>query len=329
MVHKTKDQKLIELGLLIFSVLTILSFLIYIYNYGIEKSSDFLGWQHYVALIWAFFSSYFWLVVIYKQDHYKKESIKTVGVLAFITVYAAFFISGYINHIIFQYFGQTSAYMAVGFVEEGTKILMILFFVYNTKDFDEPMDGAFYAGVTAVAFSFSENYTYYNYYVLNESLTNNDMIIGLLMRFLTTMFHVILTATAGFVLGMYKFGYAKKRDVGLAFFVAAVLHSAYDLSCEKYPNFAITVVILDIVFVTYAFIYLNRISPYNRNYLSVCKNCGYFMRENSVKCPHCDKKVSWFDTVFSTAQLYCTRCQNKVSKKDKSCKNCGFEFKKS
>lgn len=113
------------------------------------------------------------------------------------------------------------AILGIGFVEEAVKIVPFLIILALNKNIKEPIDYLFYAGLTALGFSFLENLIYFD-------KTGIRSIQG---RALTaTVTHLFNTSLIAYGIVIGKF--SAKKSVGLNFFVffflAAISHGFYD-----------------------------------------------------------------------------------------------------
>jgi len=299
------------------------------FAYTKDKSlSDiFIKDEFMVAFLLAFNTSVFWGLILHRVDRFEKEPFDEYFLKLIVpALFLSYFVAGFLDYQMMTLFGKESAYLAVGFIEEGVKMISVLLFVYKSKYFNEPMDGLFYGGIAAVTFSFVEN-IFYNIDIMKDTYDLKDEYIYLFGRFVSTFGHVTLAGVWGYELGKYKFGKSTKTRVGAAFLFGALFHSFYDLAIlyeKEYISLVITIFL--ILFFMFAVFYFNRISPFNRSYLFECDSCHYHVRENSEICPRCGKV---FVKALKSYQLYCSRCNNPVSKTDQVCKSCGFELKNS
>jgi RsiW-degrading membrane proteinase PrsW (M82 family) len=111
------------------------------------------------STIVSFITAIIWLLFIYKLDKYDKEPLKLI-LKVFLGGVVFSFLALYVNSYVSTHYGMIKALMLVGFIEEFVKFLPVFLIAYNSKYFDEPLDGLFYAGVSALGFAFMENITY-------------------------------------------------------------------------------------------------------------------------------------------------------------------------
>ncbi|WP_455383343.1 PrsW family intramembrane metalloprotease [Salinispira pacifica] len=109
------------------------------------------------------------------------------------------------------------AYVVSGFVEEGTKLLVVLLFVYRQPYFDEESDGIIYAVTASMGLAFFENILY-----------SFGPVQDLIMRGITAVpLHAIATGTMGYFIGKSRFGDRSYLSIGL--FAAVAIHGTYNL----------------------------------------------------------------------------------------------------
>jgi len=317
-----------EFFVVYFLFMSLFSLLIVYHVYFHDKTFEDILFKDssLVAFLISLHGALFWGILLFQLDKFKKEPFDVYFFhLVVPAVFLSYFVGFFLDFQMEKLFGKESAFLAVGFIEEGVKMFAVLLFVYKSKYFDEPMDGLFYGGMAAISFSFCENF-FYNMEIMNTSYALKDEYLYLFGRFVSTFVHIVVSAVWGYELGKYKLGMTTKNRVALAFLFAALFHSLYDLALyyeKEYISFIIMIFL--ILFFLFSISYFNRISPYNRSYLFECESCHYHVRENSNICPRC-KKV--FVKVTNRHQLYCSRCNNRVSRSQKVCESCGFELKK-
>jgi protease PrsW len=165
------------------------------------------------------------LILFYflRRDNRKKESpvyIWRAFVLGFLALIPAAVIELFLNLTTFRLHGITQklfeAYVVSGFVEEGTKLLVVMLFIFRQPYFDEESDGIIYAVTASMGLAFFENILY-----------SFRPIQDLIMRGLTAVpLHAIASGTMGYFIGVSKFGDRSRLAIGL---LAAVgIHGTYN-----------------------------------------------------------------------------------------------------
>jgi RsiW-degrading membrane proteinase PrsW (M82 family)/GNAT superfamily N-acetyltransferase len=112
------------------------------------------------------------------------------------------------------------AYIIVAFSEEFSKFLMLRFYAYRKKSFDEPFDGIVYSVMVSMGFATIENIGYvYNYGIGT----------GILRMFLSVPAHASFAVLMGFHVGMAKFNPATRQEHFVKGLLLAVFfHGTYD-----------------------------------------------------------------------------------------------------
>ena len=157
-------------------------------------------------LIIALIPGVLWMWYIYRRDKFEPEPVGKIilvffgGFLAVIPVAlievgvsSLFGLSGDVDSL---YEAVGSAWFVAGLVEEFAKFGVVLFAIYYTKEFDEPVDGIVYASAAALGFASLENFFY-----MSEAGTSVILIRGPL----STFGHVLFSSLWGYGLGRGKF----------------------------------------------------------------------------------------------------------------------------
>ena len=112
------------------------------------------------------------------------------------------------------------AFLEAGFLEELFKYLVLIIFIWPSKDFDEEFDGIVYAVYVSMGFALVENIMFVFGYGLSA---------GVLRAVTAVPAHAIFAISMGYYLGLAKF-LPKKRSLYLilAFVSAWLMHGFYD-----------------------------------------------------------------------------------------------------
>jgi RsiW-degrading membrane proteinase PrsW (M82 family) len=113
-----------------------------------------------------------------------------------------------------------NAYFFVALPEEIWKFLMLLWYAYRKKEFDEPFDGIVYAVMVGMGFATVENISYVSQY---------GLMTGIMRLFLAVPAHASFAIIMGYFMGKARFS-AQKQHFLLFFgvFWATVFHGSYD-----------------------------------------------------------------------------------------------------
>lgn len=114
-----------------------------------------------------------------------------------------------------------TAFVAVALNEEFFKFLVLLFFAFPRRFFNEPFDGIVYSVMIAMGFATLENISFANRFGLETVL---------LRAFSAVPAHLVFGVVAGYFAGLAKFNpAARKRLLLRGFGLAFLLHGVYDL----------------------------------------------------------------------------------------------------
>ncbi len=158
-----------------------------------------------------------------RRDRRKKESpvyIWRAFVLGFLALVPAAIVEFVLTLLPVEIHGiirkLSEAYVVSGFVEEGTKLLVVLLFIYREPYFDEESDGIIYAVTASMGLAFFENILY-----------SFGPIQELLLRGITAVpLHAIASGTMGYFIGKSRFG--DRNYLGTGLFAAVAIHGTYN-----------------------------------------------------------------------------------------------------
>ena len=180
------------------------------------------------------------------SDRFKeptKEIIK-VFIYGILITIPAYYLNTYLGDYYDHYTKFSEAlkgsFLSAGPVEEGLKLLVLYFFVYKMKDFNEPIDGIVYGITASLGFATLENLYYV--YLLADYFEVTSMQLATVRAFSAVPAH----ASFGIVMGYFFMKYAyvnKKENLVLAFLIPAFLHSVYNyyVVTDYYVSFALII----------------------------------------------------------------------------------------
>ena len=169
------------------------------------------------------------IAYIYIKDKYEKEPTKLLlisfilGAIVSIIITMVFYL--FFNSFlplqdklcIWEQFKQ--AFFVVGFSEELSKYVIVLFFAQRHREFNEPFDGIVYAVMVSMGFAATENIMY----VLQHGAST-----ALLRAFTAVPAHATFGVLMGYFMGLAKFK-PNKLFLNLSgLLLAIVFHGAYD-----------------------------------------------------------------------------------------------------
>ena len=172
-----------------------------------------------------------------------KEIIK-VFIYGILITIPAFYFNTYLADYYDRYTNFSEAlkgsFLSAGPVEEGLKLMVLYFFVYKMKDFNEPIDGIVYGVTASLGFATLENLYYV--YLLDDYFKVTSMELAVVRSFSAVPAH----AAFGIVMGYFfmRYAYIKKQEnLILAFLVPAFIHSIYNyyVVLDYYISFALII----------------------------------------------------------------------------------------
>jgi len=207
-----------------------------------------------------------WLVFVRRFDRAHPEPswlVLATFALGGVGVLVAAFVEGliaslsqYLNPSLMSFGGQLWALpiavivfaICVGAVEEGVKLVAVLFLARRRIEFDEPVDGIVYGSAAALGFAAIENMKYFALGRLSPSV--------IVMRTLTSApAHLFFGAIWGYALGVRLV--SRRRRLPLYFAVAALAHGAFDAFLSSQGG-AILVLPLELALATTFIVLLRR-----------------------------------------------------------------------
>ena len=139
------------------------------------------------------------------------------------------------------------AFLVVGFSEELVKFIILRFYNYPHKEFDEPYDGIIYAIMIGMGFACLENVFYIFQYGAGT---------GIVRAFTAVPAHGAFAVIMGYYVGLAKFEPSKATQYNLMGLGGAILfHGLYDffLFQEDYPSLTVLAFVTLIIAVILSF----------------------------------------------------------------------------
>lgn len=171
------------------------------------------------------------LLLFYKVDKFEPEPIKlliklyVLGMLSVIPVLIMEIILQSLNVFTLldnDLMNLYDALVVAGFSEELYKWMIVIIFVFKSREFDEYIDGIIYCVFVSLGFATVENILY----VLEGSYT-----VAITRAILSVPAHMLFGVSMGYYLSLSRFSTSKKaknRYMALALFIPVLLHGAYD-----------------------------------------------------------------------------------------------------
>ncbi|MDP9230476.1 MAG: GNAT family N-acetyltransferase, partial [Bacteroidota bacterium] len=163
---------------------------------------------------------------IFHKDIYNREPKLTLlisFILGTLTIIPPFFLETSVGKIFDNSIGSITiySYLVVALSEELSKFIVLRYYCYNRKSFDEPLDGIVYAVMVGMGFATIENIGY---------VTELGYSIAFLRMFLAVPAHASFAILMGYYVGKAKFNPAQSARymlIGLA--LAIFFHGTFDV----------------------------------------------------------------------------------------------------
>ncbi|HZF39404.1 MAG TPA: PrsW family glutamic-type intramembrane protease [Blastocatellia bacterium] len=174
-----------------------------------------------------------WLWYFSSRSPYKRPAWRVLGLtaaLGALATYPALRLNLIGQSLFIDFFGRTRLshvlvlFFVIGPIEELLKFLVVYFYAYRRKEFDEPLDGVIFSATAALGFAAIENVIY---------LARNDPTLVLLRGPLSNPGHALFSALWGLSLSKAKAApnmlRARAPVVARGFLMASLLHALFDL----------------------------------------------------------------------------------------------------
>lgn len=133
------------------------------------------------------------------------------------------------------------AMLAIGPIEEFSKLLLFLLVVLRFQEFDEPLDGIIYASFIGLGYAAVENFQYLDYLTPLEAWARG---------FASPVVHILFASIWGHWIGRAHIaGRSVSRAALVGFLIAAILHGFYDFMVLLQPYSALPFAALLIVLI--------------------------------------------------------------------------------
>jgi protease PrsW len=167
---------------------------------------------------------------IYSRDKYDREPLKPLLIsflLGMVATAPAIYIQTSLKPLLYLYFPNATiwyyfllAFIVVAGSEEGCKYLMLRFYAYRNKAFNEPFDGIIYSVMISMGFATLENIGY----VLNYGFKT-----GIIRMFLSVPSHAAFAVLVGYHVGLAKFDSSRAiRHIVKGLLLAIFFHGAFN-----------------------------------------------------------------------------------------------------
>jgi len=166
---------------------------------------------------------------IYYKDKYNKEPLGLLlltFILGMLSVVPAFLLEVSSMRLVEKQMGDGILYTAifsyiiVALSEEGSKYLVLRYYAFRRKAFDDPFDGIVYSMMVGMGFATLENIAY---------VMENGLATGITRMFLSVPAHATFAVLMGYFVGLAKFDPARRgRYLFMAIFWPVLFHGTFD-----------------------------------------------------------------------------------------------------
>jgi len=186
----------------------------------------------------------FWLWYFYSKDRFEPEPLSwilLVYIFGIVVTIPVAFIEGVLRLVLSEFL---LVVMVAPIVEEFGKYLVVRKTVWESVEFDEPIDGIVYAAAAGLGFATLENVIYV------FSAFETSMVLALqtvLVRALLSVpGHVLFSAMWGYSLGKARFIPEEQRTgvIATGLILAMAFHSLFNLLLYDAIGFAILVLVI-------------------------------------------------------------------------------------
>ncbi|HNW79849.1 MAG TPA: PrsW family glutamic-type intramembrane protease [Methanoregulaceae archaeon] len=186
----------------------------------------------------------FWLWYFYNKDRYEPEPLSwilLVYIFGIVVTIPVAFIEGSLSIIVPEFL---IVVLVAPIVEEAGKYLVVKRTVWESLEFDEPVDGIIYAAAAGLGFATLENVIY----VFSAVETSLILALqtGLLRALISVPGHVLFSAMWGYSLGKARFIPQEQRTgvIATGLILAIAFHALFNLLLYDAIGFAVLILVV-------------------------------------------------------------------------------------
>ncbi|HNB03666.1 MAG TPA: PrsW family glutamic-type intramembrane protease [Methanoregulaceae archaeon] len=186
----------------------------------------------------------FWLWYFYNKDRYEPEPLSwilLVYIFGIVVTIPVAFIEGSLSIIVPEFL---IVVLVAPIVEEAGKYLVVKRTVWESLEFDEPVDGIIYAAAAGLGFATLENVIY----VFSAVETSLILALqtGLLRALISVPGHVLFSAMWGYSLGKARFIPQEQRTgvIATGLILAMAFHALFNLLLYDAIGFAVLILVV-------------------------------------------------------------------------------------
>ena len=199
------------------------------------------------------------------SDRFKEP--KKIILITFILGMVIGYPAGYLNHYVARFFSNgniindalVGGAFAGAIVEEILKFLILYFYIFKQKEFNEPMDAIVYGVIVSLGFAMNENYDYVYRVADTMGVLPWDMALARSYSAIPT--HAVCGVIMGFYFGQ-NFFIEKGKSFSLALIIPIIIHGSYNFLLSFNWFYSLTILILAVIFC----FYLHRVAKEHQKY---------------------------------------------------------------
>lgn len=179
-----------------------------------------------IILIISLLPGILWVWFFYSQDKFEKEpfsKLAQVFLVGAISVIPAILFEmpfrNFLTETTTLFTHLWISFFVIGLGEEFFKFIALYLAVYNSDEFNEPVDGIIYGTTVAIGFSVVENMLY---------TVNYGLQVAPIRALIASLAHASFSGIAGAYLGRAKFGDHPRIELVKGILLASFFHGLYD-----------------------------------------------------------------------------------------------------
>ena len=180
--------------------------------------------------------------------------------------------------------------LAIAVIEEICKFVLVAWYLYGKRYFNEHTDGVIYFALAGLGFGLPENILYTFQFGASA---------GVARIIMTPLFHAATTALIGYALTRVKLDQARRRSFAWMVLIVIGLHALYDFGLfSQSPLFVLLSIMITVGLAIGVFLLflharsldqLKGLSRVGNN--AFCRSCGTANPEHKLYCSHCGNRA--------------------------------------
>ena len=219
--------------------------------FGLEFNlfnNEYFIYERLIVLVASLIPSILLLIIALYTDRKSKEPMKNIliclgsGILTIA-------LSKYLEELVMPYISNNIILIYIwAFIEELSKLLIFVLFIFDNKYYDEIYDGIVYMALIALSFAGLENIMY----AFSESTVIDSISLALMRDFTTVPLHIFCGIVIGHFMSLANFSKEKNikiKNMILAIFISSLIHGTFNLSMNFFSIIDQTNPIVTLLFI--------------------------------------------------------------------------------